>query len=191
MNFEALITTYGYPALIAGCLLEGGTVVFVSGALAHAGYLKLPWVILITFLCAFGADEFFFQVGKRKGGGVLGRWPKLRSRTRKVRSFLVRHQVPTILGFRFIYGLRTITPILIGASNISTGRFISLNLCSTLLWATMVACLGFFFGHLIEGILTDIKDNTNRLALSLIALAILAGILIYRRRVKKTLDPDN
>ncbi|HEY3307031.1 MAG TPA: hypothetical protein VGJ93_01125 [Desulfuromonadaceae bacterium] len=31
-------------------------------------------------------------------------------------NFLVRHQVPTILGFRFIYVMRTITPILIGAS---------------------------------------------------------------------------
>lgn len=189
MNLETLITTYGYPALALGCLLEGGTVVFVSGALAHRGYLQLPWVIVITFLCAFGADEFFFQVGKRKGGGVLDRWPRLRSRSEKVRNFLVRHQVPTILGFRFIYGMRTITPILIGASNISTGRFVSLNLCSTLLWSSMVASLGYFSGHLVDRIIAEVRDY--RVAISMIVIGFATSFLIYRWRMKRVLDTED
>ena len=183
MTLEAIISTYGYPALLVGTLVEGGTVVLIAGALAHGGYLQLPWVIGIAFCCAFGADQFFFQVGMRKGRDFLGKRPHWEPRIDKVRRFLVSYQVIAILGFRFIYGMRTITPIVIGASGISARRFVPLNLCSTLFWSAAVASSGYFFGHLIE----IAQDNVRHYRLVIIAVmaAIAGGIWLCRYRLKK------
>lgn len=183
MTIETLVSIYGYPALFFGCLVEGGTVVVVAGALAHGGYLRLEWVIGITFCCAFGADQFFFQVGKRRGQGFLEKRPRWQPRIDKVRRFLVGYQVIAILGFRFIYGMRTITPILIGASGLDTRRFVLLNLCSTLVWAAAVASVGYFFGHLLETIMANVKHY--KLAIFLILAAIAVGIWFFRRLIQK------
>lgn len=183
MDLEAIITVYGYPALLIGCLLEGGTVVFIAGALAHGSYLRLPWIIGITFCCAFGADQFFFQLGKRKGKVFLAKWPRWEPRIDKARRFLVAYKTFAILGFRFIYGMRTITPIVIGASGIETRSFVLLNLCSSMLWATVVACSGYFFGHAINNVLNGVMHY--KLGFLLVIAAVSAGIWYFRYRVKK------
>ena len=153
MNLEAFVTVYGYPALAIGTILEGGAVGMIAGGLAHRGYLQLPWVIATVYCCAFSADQFFFQVGKRSGKELLAKRPKWEPRVNKVRRFLVAYQVIAVLGFRFIYGMRTITPIVLGMSGFDTRRFVLLNLCSTFVWASVVGITGYFFRPPVSGAL--------------------------------------
>jgi membrane protein DedA with SNARE-associated domain len=183
MNLEPFISAYGYPALGIGTLLEGGMVGMVAGGLAHRGYLQLPWVICIIFGCAFGADQFFFQVGKRNGRNLLARRPKWEPQVERVRRFLVRYNIIAVLSFRFLYGMRTITPIVIGASGFDTRRFVFLNLCSTLLWATVVGCSGYYFSHVLETLFSDVRHHI--VAILFAGLAIGAGIWLCRRWLKE------
>jgi len=182
MTLESFVTIYGYPALLGGALLEGETVVIIAGILAHSGYLQLSWVIGVAFLGAFCGDQFFFQVGKRKGKRFFEQRPRWKPRIEKVRRFLVRYQVIAVLSYRFIYGMRTITPVVIGSSDFSTRRFVLLNLCSTFLWAAAVASAGYFFGNIIEAVLRDFRRY--ELAVILAVAAVAGGIWFYRYRVK-------
>lgn len=182
MNIESLVVTYGYPALLAGALLEGETVVIIAGIMAHSGYLQLPWVMGVAFCGAFFADQFFFQVGKRRGKRFLDKRPQWESRIDKVRRFLVGYQTVAVLSYRFIYGMRTITPIVIGASGFSTRRFVFLNFCSTILWAVLVSSAGYFFGNVVEAVLHDFQKY--ELAVML-AVAVVGGLIwFYRYRLK-------
>jgi membrane protein DedA with SNARE-associated domain len=183
MTLESFVVTYGYPALLTGALLEGETIVIIAGIMAHSGYLQLPWVIGVAFCGAFCADQFCFQVGKRKGKQFLAKRPLWEPRIGKIRRFLVGYQAIAILGYRFIYGMRTITPIVIGASGFSTRRFVFLNLCSTLLWATVVSSAGYFFGNMIEAVIRDFQKY--ELAIMLIVAAVGGGVWFYRYRLKK------
>ena len=182
MTLESFVITYGYPALLTGALLEGETIVIIAGIMAHSGYLQLPWVIGVAFFGAFCADQFFFQVGKRKGKLFLEKRPHWEPRVDRVRRFLVGYQVIAVLGYRFIYGMRTITPVVIGASDFSTRRFVLLNLCSTLLWAVAVSTAGYFFGNVIETLLHDFRKY--ELAVMLVVAAVGGGIWFYRYRLK-------
>ena len=182
MTLESFVATYGYPALLAGALLEGETIVIIAGIMAHSGYLQLPWVIGVAFCGAFCADQFCFQVGKRKGKQFLEKRPQWEQRIDRVRRFLVGYQVVAVLCYRFIYGMRTITPIVIGASDFSTRRFMFLNLCSTLLWAVAVSSAGYFFGNVVEAVLRDFERY--ELALMLIVAAVGGGVWFYRYRLK-------
>ncbi len=182
MNLEGFISAYGYPALAIGTLVEGGTVGMIAGGLANRGYLQLAWVIGIIFGCAFCADQFFFQVGKRSGKNLLIKRPAWESRVKRVRRFLVRYHIIAVLGFRFVYGMRTITPIVIGASGFDTRRFVMLNLCSTLLWATVVGCSGYFFSHVLETLFSDVRHHIG--AIICAGLVFSAGVWLWRRWAK-------
>ena len=41
MSLESLISTFGAPAIFAGCALEGETVAFFGGVVAHRGLVVL------------------------------------------------------------------------------------------------------------------------------------------------------
>ena len=183
MTLETFVVNYGYPALLAGALMEGETIVIIAGFMAHSGHLYLPCVMLTAFVGAFAADQFFFQVGKRKGRAYLEKKPHWELRVDKIRRFLVGYQVIAILAYRFIYGMRTITPIVIGASGFSTTRFFCLNLCSTLLWSVLVSTAGYYFGQLFEKILQDVQHYE---IVVMLLLAMVGGaVWFYRYRLKK------
>jgi membrane protein DedA with SNARE-associated domain len=183
MTIETFVAIYGYPALLAGALMEGETIVIIAGFLAHSGHLYLPWVMLTAFVGAFTADQFFFQLGKRKGMAFLESKPRWEPRVDKIRRFLVRYQVISILVYRFLYGMRTITPIVIGASGFSTIRFIGLNFCSTLLWALGVSTAGYYFGHLFQEVLQDVQHYE---LIIMLVIAVAGGaVWFYRYKWKK------
>jgi membrane protein DedA with SNARE-associated domain len=183
MNLETIVTIYGYPALLVGALMEGETIVIIAGFMAHSGHLYLPWVMLTAFAGAFTADQFFFQLGKRKGKAVLEKKPHWEQRVDRIRSFLVRYQVIAILGYRFIYGMRTITPIVIGASGFSTLRFVGLNFFSTVIWSILVSTAGYYFGHLFQKLLQDVHNY--ELVVMLIIAVCGVVIWLYRYRIRQ------
>jgi membrane protein DedA with SNARE-associated domain len=182
MTLESFVTIYGYPALLAGSLMEGETVVLLAGFLAHGGHLSLPFVMLTAFAGAFIADQVFFQVGKRKGKAFLESRPKWEPKVDRIRRFLVRYQVMAILAYRFIYGMRTITPVVIGASGFSTPRFVGLNLCSTALWAVTISSAGYFFGHIFEQLLQDLRRYEMAIIAAIAAVAVTIWLIRHRRK---------
>lgn len=182
MTLESFVATYGYPALLTGALLEGETIVIIAGIMAHSGYLQLPWVIAVAFCGAFCADQVCFQLGRRKGKRFLEKKPHWEPRIDRIRRFLVGYQVIAVLSYRFMYGMRTITPVVIGVSGFATRRFVLLNLCSTFLWAVVVSYAGYFFGNVIEAILSDFRKY--ELIVLLAVATVGGGVWLYRYRLK-------
>ncbi len=176
MPLAELISTYGYAAIAIGTFLEGETVLILGGFAAHRGYLELPWVLLSAFLGTLTGDQFYFFVGRIKGRALLEKRPGWQARSEKVFSLLAKHEAWLILGFRFLYGLRTVTPFVVGASKISTIRFLSLNVCGALVWSIVIGVLGYLFGHSLEILIGDIKRYEFRLFLGIATLGLIVWI---------------
>jgi membrane protein DedA with SNARE-associated domain len=98
--------------------------------------------------------------------------PAWKEKSSKVFALLEKHEVLLIVGFRFLYGFRTVTPFIIGTSKIKTSRFIELNFIGAALWAVVVGTLGYLFGHTLELIIGDIKHYESMIFLFLIVLAL-------------------
>ena len=66
-------------------------------------------------------------------------------------------------------------------SDVSTGRFIFLNLIGAVLWAVVIGVLGYLCGHVLELIMGDIKHLEVPI---LFGIAVVGGLLffIHRRR---------
>lgn len=182
MSLEQLISTYGYAAIGIGSLLEGETIVVLGGFSAHRGYLELPWVILAAFLGSLLGDQLYFYIGRAKGEGILERRPHWRARSERIFSLLHRHQDWLILGFRFLYGLRTVTPFLVGAAGISPVRFFALNMVGAAGWAVVVGVAGYLFGQVLEVLIGDLKHYELILFGILVAVGVLAWVGRYLKK---------
>ncbi len=187
MIFESIITTYGYPALFAGTFLEGETILIIAGFLAHRGYLGLPWIILVAFLGTLAGDQLFFQIGRRSGTAFIQRKPHWQVRAEKARKLFENHRIPIVLGFRFLYGLRTVTPFVIGMSGFDIKLFMILNAISAFIWATVVGYLGYAFGHALETILRDVKKFELWVILGIVILGSLVWFFHLKRRLHEQL----
>jgi len=185
-DLESFVQSYGYGALFLGTLLEGETILILAGLMAHMGLMKLPLVILVALLGSFLGDQFYFFLGRRKGAALLDRHPAWKRRAEKVHRAMQRYRNWIMLGFRFVYGMRTVTPLILGMDRtIPTRRFILLNLIGAALWSAVIATGGYFFGRVLKIILEDIKHYELALLLVVLLIGIAIRLLAaYREKWK-------
>ena len=117
-NLEIFVTNYGYLAIFLGTLLEGETILVIGGFLAHRGYMKLQLVILLAFFGTLISDQALFMIGRIKGKNFVKKYNFLKSKMNSVNLFLKNNENYVLFGFRFIYGLRILTPLVLGASSV-------------------------------------------------------------------------
>jgi membrane protein DedA with SNARE-associated domain len=180
---ESLLSTYGYPIIIMGTFLEGETIMVLGGVSAHLGYLSLDLVIICGFFETLLGDQLFFFLGRRHGKNMLSRRPSWQAPASRVFLLLERHQNLLILGFRFLYGIRSVTPFAIGMSNVSYLRFIVLNFIGAGIWAISIGLAGYYFGQVVESILGDIKQYEVEFMGTIVGVALLVWVVhLYRKR---------
>ncbi len=182
---RSFVETYGYYALLAGTFLEGETILLIGGLVAHLGYLYLPAVMLVAFIGSFSGDQVYFCIGRLKGRELLERYHKWEQRVDKVHCLMARYHDLIMVGFRFVYGIRILTPIVLGMNKrVKTVRFFVLNAIGAMIWSVAVSSAGYLFGYAIEKLIRDVKHY------EIIVLLVIAGIGIAlwaarRSRLKK------
>lgn len=183
---KEFLRRYGYAALLIGTFLEGETIVIIAGLLAQQGYLT-PWLIAV---CAFSgsctSDQLMFALGRWKGMSVIQRFPRLEKNLTPARRLLARYETALILGFRFVYGVRNVTPILMGVSGVNYAKFVLLNIIGAVVWAASFTAAGYFCGKII----TDLGEQYPNL--KYVVPGTLATLLLgawayhrFRRKVSK------
>jgi len=175
MSLEYILSTYGYIALLIGTFFEGETILVAAGFLAHRGYLELPWVIFFAFMGTLAGNQLYFFLGRAKGMDFMESRPRWQAKSAQVFALLQKHQICVIIGFQFMYGIRTVTPFIIGASGINPVRFITWNSIGAGVWAIAVGTLGYLFGQAMEVFLEEAKKYET----VLMALIFLVGIAIW------------
>lgn len=183
MALEQFLTVWGLPAIFAGSIVEGDTVAFLGGVLAHRGMFPFAVVTLAAALGAFLIDQVLFHMGRH-----LSRFPRARRAldrpaAQKLLSWLHRH--PDLMGvsFRLLYGLKTVGALSFGASNVSALRFAVLDAIGCVIWAAVMTALGYGAGRAIETLFGRLALH-HHLGLSaavVVVLVGLAGLSIHRR----------
>src|SRR3972149_4016621 len=160
-HLQDFIDSYGYLAVLIGTFFGGETILGLGGLAAKLGYLELPWVMACAFVGALSGDQLWFFVGRRHGRKLLARHPGWNERVQRIDRVLRRHEVPVLVGFRFVYGFRNLTPVVVGLGSIPAMRFLTLNVIGALLWSVSVAYAGYLFGRAVEMVLGGIKRNEH------------------------------
>ncbi|CAD5199200.1 DedA family protein [Pseudomonas sp. FEN] len=178
IDFNYLLANYGYLAVFIGCLLEGETILILGGVAAHQQVLHLSQVIFWACLGGMLGDQALFWTGRYFGARLLPRLHRQQAAIERVTGLIHRHPLTSIFAVRFLYGMRLVGPMVIGASRLSPLRFSLMNLLGALVWATLFASAGYWAGQFLESLLGDLKPY--RLPIAVGVLIIAGGIALAR-----------
>lgn len=184
-TLQTLIDQYGYWAVAFGCLLEGEVTVLLGAVAVDQGLLKLGGLMLAAFTGTMVSDVGFYLAGRHFGRAALARRSRRwRARARLAERLLARYGAPAIIGFRFIFGLRSVAPFVFGTVNVKPLRFLILSSIGAVLWAVGFSLLGLLFANALAAVLTHIKQVEIGL-LVLLALASLIAAIVYILRSRR------
>ena len=179
---EELVESFGYVAVFIGTFLEGETILALAGVAAAHGYLSYWAIVGVAVVGAFLGDQVCFFIGRRYGHRVLNRYPTLAAKAPRVQAILRRWVAPAVLVLRFLSGLRIAGPIVIGTCGISPWRLAFFNFIGALIWAPLVAGVGYFAGYALHEWLGRLERAQMGLVLALALAVLIAWYLIQWRR---------
>ncbi|HQR12837.1 MAG TPA: DedA family protein [Casimicrobiaceae bacterium] len=190
IEFAPLVATYGYPATLVGALFEGETVLVIAGLFAHRGVLEFSTLVAIGAIGGALGDIGYFTLGRKYGAALLERFPKFGPAAARVEALIARHPELAVLGIRFLYGLRTVGPAVIGASAIRWSRFLLLNAVGALAWSTCWVGAGYVLGEAAQRILGKVVHIERAFFIGAIVVAAAVSIFLRLRRRRIHAPPD-
>ncbi|EPM1827353.1 DedA family protein, partial [Providencia rettgeri] len=127
------------------------------------------------------SDNVLFFIGRYFGAQIL---PKLHNQKDKIvyaQEYIQKNENWIVIAIRFAYGLRTIGPIIIGASDVKPFKFFILNIIGGATWGTLIVSTGYFISKLVLSLSIDFSISI----LIIIGIFLLLLIFFRGRLLKK------
>ena len=191
LTIHHLLLHYGLVALFLGAGFEGETAVVAGGLLAHKGLFSLPGAMAASAGGSFVADQLFFAAGRYFRDRAWVRRQRERAAFARALAMLERRPVAFIFAFRFIYGIRTISPIAIGTSRVREPLFLAVNAVAAIVWGISFTAIGYAFGKSFERLLHRLAPSSVTVGIAIGAAIVAFAIvhLVRRRTSKRHEDP--
>ncbi|QEK38507.1 DedA family protein [Candidatus Cytomitobacter primus] len=155
--FLELVHSYGYWIVLFGSMIEGESIVLTAGMLSAHGILSFYKICILSFIGTCIADQLLYNFGYYIGPGFLEKWKVSRKLFHKLKPIAIKYQNAYILSFRFIYGIRIISPILIGIIKIDPRKYMILNVIASLIWAVVSCAIGYLIGSFTKTLDFNLK----------------------------------
>ncbi len=185
MNAEELLAKYGYYVILVWTFLEGETIVIIAGLMAPSIGLKVWLIALCAFIGAMLSDQLMFMLGKYKGEKLLSLFPSIGRKIDKAAGLFKKYDTLLILSFRFIYGVRNVTPIMLGVSGISHKKFFFLNFIGATVWAFVFAYGGYYIGRTFLAIMHRVGHGIFYVLVALVVIGFLIWFIRSRLTVHR------
>ena len=190
----ALLAQYGLLLVFCNVLVEQAGVpvpalptLVVAGALAANGQLPAGGVVLAAVLACLISDLAWYAAGRRFGGRVLRTICRISlspdSCVKQSELHYQRWRGRILLVAKFVPGLSTVAPPLMGAMGLRLRSFILLDMLGSLLWAGLMIGLGYLFAAQVDKVLAGLaRAGTLTLELLVGLLAIYIALKWWQRR---------
>jgi membrane protein DedA with SNARE-associated domain/rhodanese-related sulfurtransferase len=194
------LTQHGYTLVFAFVLADQAglpvpslPVVLAAGALAGVGHLNVGVVLALTAAGAFLSDTLWYELGRYRGGRVLGFLCRLSLEpdvcVRQTEESFRRHGWRSLLVSKFVPWLNVVASPVAGMMGMSRLQFLLWNGLGAALWAGTLVGFGFLFRDELGRafvLLALLGKWLLPAGLALLA-AFLAAKYIRRRRILRRL----
>ena len=163
--------------VVLGLLIPGAALLFGAGALMATGALPILPILFWTIAGAIVGDTISFLLGHHYHQRLRVIWP-FRRYPRLVNrgvDFFVRHGGKSVFMARFIGPLRPIVPAIAGMMNMTTARFLLVDIIASILWAPVYILPGMVFGASL-GLAAEVA---GRLVVLLVVIAGVAWLGVW------------
>ncbi len=187
-----LIENYGTVGLLLVIFLESGllpaplpgdSLLFLAGLYSstHAKsgdpHLNLAVVVIGSIIAAIVGAQIGYHLGERYGIKVFKPGAKIFKERylHQSHAFFVRRGAAAVVLARFVPFVRTIIPLLAGASEMKTRAFTAANVIGAVIWAGGISVLGYFLGsHISESLIEPLTAG-------IVLLSLIPPALEYRK----------
>ena len=165
--------------------LPGDSLLFVVGALAGAGLMNLPLVLVLLIAAAILGNQSNYAIGRHFGPRVF-QWESSRFFNKEAfnqaHAFYEKYGGVTIVLARFMPFLRTFAPFVAGVAQMTRSKFTFFDVTGGVLWVGSVTIAGYLFGNI-----PWVKANLDKIIWGMIlvpGLLVLFGSWRARRKRK-------
>ncbi len=143
MDFSTL-QTWGYLA-IAFFSFGGSMLIIVTAAVfAYLGHIDLFTALAISAFSNFLGDNFLFYLGRYQKKDITKYLQKHRRKLAITRVLMKKYGDLAIFIQKFIYGVKTLIPIVMGLSSYNFRRFIIFNFFASIIFVTTIGLTSYF-----------------------------------------------
>lgn len=163
------LLVFAESGLLIGMFLPGDSLLFAAGLLSANGFLTLGPLMVVVVASAILGDSVGYWFGSEVGERLFQRKDSRffkQAYLKRTERFYQKYGGRTLILARFVPVVRTLAPILAGASSMKYGKFIIYNVLGGLLWGAGILSLGYFLGSIIP------NSEQYIFALSLIIIAV-------------------
>jgi membrane protein DedA with SNARE-associated domain len=188
-DLQHLVSQYGYLVAIFSALIEGETFLIALGIAAQKGLLDLPILIALVVVGSMVHDCFFFFIGRFGGNRYLKNKPIFKEKAAWILELFGRYDIWLVIGLRYAYGLRTVIPLVLGMSEISTKRFLFFDFIGGILWSCTFLVGGYFFGKSLDIFMEKYDGYQIQIAIGLVVFfAVIFAFGWWLRKRRKNLN---
>lgn len=173
-----LVIVYLETGVFFGFIFAGDALLFSAGLLCGTDLLDVHLLVLLFLLtgAAIAGNLTGYYTGKFLGKRLHSKkdsWFFKKRHLEKTHLFYEKYGGMSLVAGRFVWIVRTIVPILAGASEMSFRRFNFFNVLGGFLWVWSIVPLGYLAGHFIP----DAQENLGYFVL---AITIIATLLLLK-----------
>jgi len=165
---------------LVGLLVPGTVMMIGVGALAGTGALSLKITLLSAMIGAVAGDGISYWLGRHYHQGLKSFWPFSRYPLMLAHGemFFQRHGGMSVLLGRFVGPVRAVIPLIAGMMDMPPGRFVLINIISSIGWAFAYILPGVVLGNS----LTLVGFVSMRLCLLLLLLGLILWLAFWSTR---------
>ncbi len=116
-----------------------------AGLLSALGKMDITLSILIASIANFLGDSFLFYLAQSNKKEVLKYLRKYRRKIAYTNLLMRRYGWMVVFLQKYIYGVKTLVPIVMGLSRYDFKRFTILNFFASALWGLLVGLGSYYF----------------------------------------------
>jgi membrane protein DedA with SNARE-associated domain len=140
---HAWLVEWGYLAVVIGAFVEGEATLLAAGALAQQRMLILPLVVISGSVGSLAWSQLWFRAGRYGGRALLDKHPHWQCHAERVQRGMQRYASVYLLLSRFLIGMGTASPAIVGATGFSSRRFLAWDALGAVTWSAALGCSGW------------------------------------------------
>lgn len=173
MDFSSL-ENWGYIAIAFFSFGGSFLIIATAGVFAYLGHIDLFTALVIGAIFNFLGDNFLFYLGRYQKKDIQKYLTKHRRKLAITTLLMRKYGTLAIFIQKFIYGVKTLIPIVIGLGKYDFKRFIFVNIFASIVFVSTIGLSAYYSSDAIISIFNYLKAKPY---LAPLALVIIGGII--------------
>lgn len=165
----------GFVALIAAGILSSGVIESINS-------LNIYICIIIASIANFVGSSLLFYMARYQKKEVMKYFIAHRRKIALSYIWIKKYSYLIIFIHKYLYGIKTIIPLVIGFSKFDSKKFLIYNFFASFLWGVIVGGLSYIMSDIIRNIY---NKYSNPYIFPIIGIAIIVLLFIFANKIAK------